>query len=124
MLALIDYLEDPTQPEGLIELIKNVVNIIIRKVFGDPTKYGNEAEDAMLGMLFQHMCNLAEQLCNSRETLRNSSDFHLKVQSLDSLAFHLHIVFVIMKLSGPFISEKSPLFAILSNQFCPLLHKV
>lgn len=101
-----------------------MITTVIRRNFEDSSKYNTESEENVLIPLVHHRWFLADQLCGSRESLKDTLDFNFKTRTLDSLAFHLNILFIILKYSRPFLTTKSKLIKIISNQYCPLLHKV
>lgn len=119
VIALLDYLEDESQLEGLREISKILVSAVVRAMFQQ-----NAAPTEVQTAIFQHVCHSTDQLCGNREALKSSSDYTLKLKSVDALSFNLSLLLRVVKLIGPHLDEESALLASVRNRLCPLLHQV
>ena len=125
VLALFDYLEDESQLEGLHELSKSIIAGIVKSLFSDPSMHvSSSQQNKVLVEVFKHICNTAEHLCLSREALKSSTDYKLKLQSVDSLSTNLGLAYRILKFSGPYLTEENLLVGSITSKLCPILHQV
>ncbi len=124
ILALLDYLEDESQLEGLKELSKVGISQVVQKLFSASEMYQTEVQSKVLAEVFKHVCHTIEHLCMSREALKSSSDYKLKLFSVDSLNYNLSLMFRILKLAGPFLNSEHGLVSCICGKLCPVLHQV
>jgi len=126
LLALLDYLEDDSQLEGVHELVKIIISTIIKALFSASDMYlpENESQNRVLLEIFRHLCNTVEHLCASRETLKNSADFKLKLRSVDTLNFNLSLIYRVLKYANGYLNEESPIISVICKKLCPVLHQV
>eukprot|EP00826_Nyctotherus_ovalis_P002674 TRINITY_DN1053_c0_g2_i2.p1 TRINITY_DN1053_c0_g2~~TRINITY_DN1053_c0_g2_i2.p1 ORF type:complete len:236 (+),score=51.67 TRINITY_DN1053_c0_g2_i2:294-1001(+) len=120
VIALMNYLEDESQLEGVSELVKTSMRSIIKCIFEGEMEEG--VEEVQLA-LFSQVCSATECLCLTRESLKSSSDYKLRMQSIGSLNSNLSLIYLMINFASSCLSETTPLLASISAKLCPLLHQ-
>jgi len=120
IIALMNYLEDETQLEGVRELVKTSIQTIIKYIFEETIE---EVKGVQLA-LFTHICTTTESLCLNRKLLKTSSDYKFRLHSIDALNSNLSLIYLMLNVISSRLNETNPIVSIISTKLCPLLHQV
>lgn len=119
ILALMNYLEDESQLEGMSELVKSSTRSITSCIFGEQ----EDVTDVQLA-IFTYICNKTLSLSASRNKVKNSVDYKFKMQTVDRLNSNLSLLYLALNRIKFQLNESGPLICLTQTKLCPLLHQV